>query len=111
MALSSLSAAEPVRTNCLSLVEIPAVPGGAVATRNSLTIYGNRTTVRFIDGAQPFALVNNADFDGVTGAYGGAASGGNDIALVAVPEPLSGMLLLAGTLLLGLRRRHDPKHC
>jgi autotransporter-associated beta strand protein len=56
-------------------------------------------------GGQQFALVNNADFDGVTGLYGGSPTGGNDIALVAVPEPVSAISVLVGSALIGLRRR------
>src|SRR4030095_9478952 len=56
-------------------------------------------------GGQQFALVNNANFDGISGPYGGFATGGNDIALVAVPEPVSAATLLYGATVLALRRR------
>jgi len=56
-------------------------------------------------GGQRFSLVYTANFDGVSGSYGGVASGGNDIALVAIPEPLSAATLFGGVTLLALRRR------
>lgn len=58
-------------------------------------------------GGQQFALVNNANFDGVTGLYGGLPDGGNDIALVAVPEPTCVASLLGAVAVLGLRRRRS----
>jgi hypothetical protein len=68
--------------------------GSPVANINNIVI-----------GGQQFALVNNANFDGASGLYGGFATGGNDIALVAVPEPLSVATLLCGATVLALRRR------
>jgi autotransporter-associated beta strand protein len=58
----------------------------------------------FIGGMQ-FYLVNNANFDGLTGPSGGTMTGGNDLALIAVPEPASWMTMMLGTgLVVGLRR-------
>jgi fibronectin-binding autotransporter adhesin len=68
--------------------------GSPVANLNNIVI-----------GGQPFALIYNAHFDGVSGSYGGVATGGNDIALVAVPEPLSAATLFGSVALLALRRR------
>jgi autotransporter-associated beta strand protein len=69
--------------------------GSSIANINNIVI-----------GGRQFALVNNANFDGISGPYGGFATGGNDIALVAVPEPVSTATLLFGATVLALRRRH-----
>jgi autotransporter-associated beta strand protein len=58
-------------------------------------------------GSQQFSLVYTANFDGFSGSYGGTAGGGNDIALVAVPEPVTATSLIAGAAILGLMRRRQ----
>jgi autotransporter-associated beta strand protein len=68
--------------------------GSPVANLNNIVI-----------GGQQFSLVYSANFDGFSGPYGGSASGGNDIALVAIPEPASVAALLCGSSLLTLRWR------
>lgn len=55
-------------------------------------------------GGQDFAINYFAD-SSVTGLAGAQAAGGNDIALIAVPEPGTTLTLLGGIgTLIGLRR-------
>lgn len=60
-------------------------------------------------GGRPFALVNNANYDGSTGPYGGMPTGGNDIALVAIPEPMAIVSVFTGIVILASRRSRRPR--
>ncbi len=77
----------------------PAVSGDLITTRfNGLATDGMTFTPA--GSSMQFKISYNAD------SVGGTFTGGNDVALQAVPEPTTGVLAIsAGAALLGLRRR------
>jgi hypothetical protein len=97
----------PLPPDALLFILVNHGTGGPSGAFGGVTLGGsnvpNRTNI--VIGGQRFSLVNTANFDGISGVYGGFASGGNDVALVAVPEPATVLTLLGGTAtLLGLQR-------
>ncbi len=104
--------------------------GGVDVTGATLNVSGTYLTYP-IDFHDLFFLVVNDDFDPIIGTFAGipeggavfstsgqpfivtyqadslssSSSGGNDIAIIAVPEPTGAALLLGGLALLGTRRR------
>ncbi|MEI9896341.1 MAG: hypothetical protein WDN28_21370 [Chthoniobacter sp.] len=65
---------------------------------------GPGATLEF--GGQDYEISYQADFNGIAS---GTFTGGNDIALMVVPEPYSVVSLVGGVgLLLGLTRRRGP---
>jgi autotransporter-associated beta strand protein len=100
----------PLPAGALLFIVVHTGTGAPSSLFGSVTLGGLPVTNvnNIVIGGQPFELVNDANFDGVTGSYGGTATGGNDIALVAVPEPLSSASFLVSVALVGLRRPRRP---
>jgi hypothetical protein len=74
---------------------------GAFANATSSYLFGDQSVTILADpiNGQPYAISYDADL--ATGAF----HGGNDIAIMAVPEPSTGAILLLGVGLLGSWRR------
>jgi autotransporter-associated beta strand protein len=94
-------------TDALLFILVNNGSGASSAAFGGVTLDGSPVPNlnNIVIGGQQFALVYNAHFDGVSGLYGGFAVGGNDVALVAVPEPTSAAALWGGITLLALRCR------
>jgi hypothetical protein len=97
----------PLPTDALLFIVVNNGTGAASSPFSGVTLGGQAVSnlSNIVIGSQRFSLVYNADFDGFSGFYGGSASGGNDIALIAVPEPVTAISLLVGVAVLGLIRR------
>lgn len=75
-------------------------------TLNTVTV---ADTSAIVIGGVQFKLVYDANYDGTTGNYGGTAFGGNDIALLAVPEPQTWAIIMSGGGILVLLQRRKTR--
>jgi autotransporter-associated beta strand protein len=111
--------------------------GSGVVSNGAVTLDGSELVLTIgLNGILPtdrFFILTNDGIDGITGTFNGLANksfvtlngqifqisydadvtsgsftGGNDVALFAVPEPGTVGLLLIGTILLQRRRQHRP---